>query len=59
MVNYGYDLFAACAYNVIYVFVTGAVTAGAILILYPALGRLEKILPVERGKGAGNEQASN
>ena len=59
MVNYGYDLYAACAYNVVYVFVTGAVTAGVILILYPALGRLEKILPVERGKGAEGGQASN
>ena len=59
MVNYGYGLYAACAYNVVYVFVTGAVTAGVILILYPALGRLEKILPVERGKGAQGGQASN
>lgn len=45
MVNYGYSFQAALIYNAIYIPVTGAVSLGAMLLLYIPLAKLEKIFP--------------
>lgn len=45
MINYGYTVTAAMAYNVIYVFVTGAVSLVAMLLLYIPLAKVNKIVP--------------
>ena len=47
MVNYGYTLLAAAAYNYIYVFVTGAVSLVAIEVLFIPLAKINKLFPVK------------
>ena len=47
MVNYGYTLVAAAAYNYIYVFVTGAVSLVAIEVLFIPLAKINKLFPVK------------
>lgn len=45
MVNYGYGFIDALVYNGIYIPVTGAVSLAAMLLLYPAIGRLNRLFP--------------
>ena len=47
MVNYGYTLVAAAAYNYIYVFVTGAVSLVAIEVLFIPLAKINKLFPAK------------
>ena len=47
MINYGYKFLPACSYNAVYVFVTGAVSLGAMLLLYIPLARVNKRFPVK------------
>jgi len=47
MINYGYSLAPACAYNVIYVFVTGGVSLIAMEALFIPLARINKRFPTK------------
>lgn len=47
MINYGYTFTAACAYNVIYVFVTGGVSLVAMELLFIPLAKINKVFPVK------------
>lgn len=47
MINYGYQFRPALAYNVVYVFVTGAVNLAAMELLFIPLARINKIYPAK------------
>ena len=50
MVIYGYDFYGACTYNVVYIFVTGAVTYAVLALLYIPFASIQKNFPPQTNK---------